>query len=252
MIWNNIIKWRWTKVISFVFAAVANSTLYTLSSTLCTLSSTLLASCTQDAYDKGEGEYSLLRADFVEAHTNGQKQVDYVITDDGELLSVSEPFTAKWLTKADTLYRCALYYNKVKEDNGKYAADVVSAGQVPCPLVTPLSKLETSMRTDPVKFESAWMSKSGKYINLSLYLMTGSTTDKDAVQHLAIVQDTVMVNPDQTRTAYLRLFHDQGGIPEYYSTHVYTSILTKEIDADSVSISINTYKTPVVKMFSLH
>ena len=108
------------------------------------------------------------------------------------------------------------------------------------------------MRTDPVKFESAWMSKSGKYINLSLYLMTGSTTDKDAVQHLAIVQDTVMVNPDQTRTAYLRLFHDQGGIPEYYSTHVYTSILTKEIDADSVSISINTYKTPVVKMFSLH
>jgi hypothetical protein len=139
----------------------------------------------------------------------------------------------------------------VKEDNGKYVADVVSAGQVPCPLITPLSKLETSMRTDPVKFESAWMSKSGKYINLSLYLMTGSTTDKDAVQHLAIVQDTVMVNPDQTRTAYLRLYHDQGGIPEYYSTQVYTSILTKEIDADSVRISINTYKSPVVKMFSL-
>ncbi len=213
--------------------------------------SLFIASCTQDAYDKGEGEYSLLRADFVEAHTNGQKQVDYVITDDGELLSVSEPFTAKWLTKADTLYRCALYYNKVKEDNGKYAADVVSAGQVPCPLVTPLSKLETSMRTDPVKFESAWMSKSGKYINLSLYLMTGSTTDKDAIQHLAIVQDTVMENPDHTRTAYLRLYHDQGGIPEYYSTQVYTSILTKEIDADSVRISINTYKSPVVKMFSL-
>ena len=213
--------------------------------------SLFIASCTQDAYDKGEGEYSLLRADFVEAHTNGQKQVDYVITDDGELLSVSEPFTAKWLTKADTLYRCALYYNKVKEDNGKYAADVVSAGQVPCPLVTPLSKLETSMRTDPVKFESAWMSKSGKYINLSLYLMTGSTTDKDAIQHLAIVQDTVMVNPDHTRTAHLRLFHDQSGIPEYYSTQVYASILTKEIDADSVRISINTYKNPVVKVFSL-
>ena len=173
------------------------------------------------------------------------------ITDDGELLSVSEPFTAKWLTKADTLYRCALYYNKVKEDNGKYAADVVSAGQVPCPLVTPLSKLETSMRTDPVKFESAWMSKSGKYINLSLYLMTGSTTDKDAIQHLAIVQDTVMENPDHTRTAYLRLYHDQGGIPEYYSTQVYTSILTKEIDADSVSLTINTYKGSVIKSFSL-
>ena len=211
----------------------------------------LSMSCTQDAYDKGEGEYSLLRADFVEAHTNGHKEVDYVVTDDGERLPVSETFTTKWITKADTLYRCALYYNKVEQNNGIYAADVVSIGPVPCPVVTPLSELDKPMKTDPVKFESAWMSKTGKYINLSLYLMTGSTADEDAAHHLGIVQDTILVNPDQTRTSHLRLFHDQGGVPEYYSTQVYASILSNEIDADSVRISINTYKGIVTKTFAM-
>lgn len=204
------------------------------------------SSCTQDSYDKGEGKYSLLRGDFVEAHTNGQKQIDYIITDDGEQLPMTKTYSAKWITTADSLYRCVLYYNKVKDDHGRDAAEIVSMGQVPCPKITPLSKLDKEMKTDPVKFESAWMSKSGKYLNLSLWLMTGSTTDEDAAHHLAIVQDTVIVNPDHTRTAYLRLFHDQSGIPEYYSTQVYTSILTKEIDADSVRISINTYKNPVI------
>ena len=209
------------------------------------------SSCTQDAYNKGEGEYSLLRGDFVEAHTNGQKQVDYIITDDGEQLPMTKTYSAKWITTADSLYRCVLYYNKVKDDHGRETAEPVSMGQVPCPKITPFSELDKDMKTDPVKFESAWMSKSGKYLNLSLWLMTGSTTDEDAVHHLAIVQDTVMMNPDHTRTAHLRLFHDQRDIPEYYSTQVYASILTKEIDADSVRITINTYKNPVVKVFSL-
>ena len=209
------------------------------------------SSCTQDAYNKGEGEYSLLRGDFVEAHTNGQKQVDYIITDDGEQLPMTKTYSAKWITTADSLYRCVLYYNKVKDDHGRETAEPVSMGQVPCPKITPFSELDKDMKTDPVKFESAWMSKSGKYLNLSLWLMTGSTTDEDAVHHLAIVQDTVMVNPDHTRTAHLRLFHDQSGIPEYYSTQVYASILTSQIEADSVCLTINTYKGSVIKSFSL-
>ena len=211
----------------------------------------LICSCTQDAYDKGDGPYSLIRADFVEAHTNSQKQVDYVVTDDGEKYALQEPLTAKWITKVDTLYRCVFYYDKIAEGNGNMVAKVRSIGQVPCPVIVTKAKLDKEMKTDPVKFESAWISKSGKYLNLSLYLMTGTTTQEDAAHHLAIVQDTVMVNPDQTRTAHLSLFHDQGGIPEYYSTQVYTSILTKEIDADSVRININTYKGELTKSFIL-
>ena len=71
----------------------------------------LLCGCEQDAYEKGEGRYSLMRGDFAEAQVNGNKQVMSIITDDGEQLPLTEPYTAKWIAKADTVYRCMLYYN---------------------------------------------------------------------------------------------------------------------------------------------
>jgi hypothetical protein len=81
--------------------------------------------------------------------------------------------------------------------------------------------------------------------------MTGTTDDEKASQTLYIIQDSIMTHPDATRTSHLRLYHDQAGVPEYYSTQVYASILTSQIKADSVRISINTYKGPVTKIFSL-
>ena len=107
------------------------------------------------------------------------------------------------------------------------------------------------MKTDPVKFESAWLSKTGKYLNLSFYLMTGTTDDEKATQTLHVIQDTIMTHSDATRTCYLRLYHDQAGIPEYYSSQVYASILTSQIEADSVNLTINTYKGLVTKTFFL-
>ena len=76
------------------------------------LSLSLLLSCTTDAYDKGEGEYSQLRADFVEAHVGSDKRVDYVLTDDGDSLRTNPPFTVSWITKRQTpLCRALFYYN---------------------------------------------------------------------------------------------------------------------------------------------
>ena len=192
-----------------------------------------------------------MRADFVEAYANGQKEIYRITTDDGDQFAITKAFTTKWVTTADSTYRCILYYNKVRDEKGQYIFEPVSIGLVPCPKITPISELDKEMKTDPVKFESAWLSKTGKYLNLSLYLMTGTADDEDATQTLHVIQDTIMTNPDATRTSYLRLYHDQGGIPEYYSSQVYTSILTKQIDADSVRISINTYKGLVTKTFSL-
>ena len=208
----------------------------------------LFTSCTQDAYDQGEGPYSLMRADFVEANSNSQKQIYQITTDDGDILQASEPFTPKFVTTPDSLYRCILYYNKERE---RFFSPI-SIGSVPCPAIIPASQLESEMKTDPVKFESAWMSRSGKYINLSLYLMNGSSDDDAASHILHIVQDTIMTNPDASRTCYLRLYHDQGGIPEYYSSQLYTSIRTPLIDADSVCLSIATYQGIIQKSFSLN
>ena len=210
------------------------------------------SSCTQDAYDKGEGKYSLMRADFVEAHANGQRQIDQITTDDGDLILASKPFSTKFAMTPDSVYRCALYYNKVRDEKGQTVFEPISIGQINCPKIIPIAKLKTGMKTDPVNFESAWMSKTGKYINLSFYLKTGTVEDEDAKQTLRIVQDTVMTNPDATRTCYLRLYHDQDGVPEYYSTQVYLSLITSQIPADSVRISIQTYKGQVEKAFQLN
>jgi hypothetical protein len=209
------------------------------------------SSCTQDAYEKGEGKYSLMRADFVEAHANAQKQINQITTDDGEQLQASQPFSAKLVVTPDSVYRCILYYNKVRDEKGQYVFEPISIGEVPCPKITPLLELDKEMKTDPVKFESAWLSRSGKYLNLSLYLMTGTTDDEKASQTLHIIQDTIVTHLDASRTSHLRLYHDQAGIPEYYSTQVYASILTQEIPADSVHLTINTYKGPITKVFSL-
>ena len=208
-------------------------------------------SCTQDGYDKGEGQYSYLRGDFVEAYIGADKNMVSLMTDEGETLPLSQPYTAKWITRSDTVYRCMLYYNKVRDSKGQDMAEAISVGEVPCPVIIPLSKLEVEMKTDPVKFESAWMSKTGKYINLSFALKTGTTEDEEAIHSLRVVQDTILTNPDGTSTSYLRLYHDQGGVPDYYSTQVYASIITSEISADSVRIAINTYKGIVEKSFLL-
>lgn len=220
---------------------------------LLTPPSTLLVmnSCTQDTYEKGDGYYSLMRGDFGEAKVGTDKTIVSLTTDDGETLPMTRPYAANWIQCSDTVYRCMLYYNKVRDDNGQYAADAISVGEVPCPQIIPIARFDTVMKTDPVKFESAWMSKSGKYLNLSFALMIGSKDDKNATHTLSIVQDTVMTNADGTKTSYLRLFHDQAGVPEYYSTQAYISIITSQIAADSVSIAVNTYKGTVSRSFLL-
>ena len=80
--------------------------------------SAIISSCTQDAYDKGEGKYSLMRGDFVEAQVDANKQIVSITTDDGDHLPLVNPYPAKWITKGDTIYRCMLYYNKVESEKG--------------------------------------------------------------------------------------------------------------------------------------
>jgi hypothetical protein len=92
-----------------------------------------------------------------------------------------------------------------------------------------------------------WLSKSRKYLNFYLQLKTGVTDDTTAIQQLAFISDTLVMNPNQTTTRYIILYHDQNRVPEYYSTKAYVSLLTDSIGADSIRISINTYSGQVTK-----
>ena len=211
----------------------------------------LIISCTQDAYEKGEGEYSLMRGDFAEAYVNTAKEMESVTTDDGELLPLKVNKTAKWVTTADTTYRCMLYYNKVQDQSGQFLADAISIGQVPCPRIVPLPEFEKELKTDPVKFESMWLSRTGKYLNMSLHVMSGHTDDTTAVHQLSFVSDTLMTHADHSRTLHVRLHHDQHQVPAYYSVQAYVSLLVDSIQADSIHFTVNTYNGTVVKTLPL-
>ncbi|MCR4583315.1 MAG: hypothetical protein K5764_07150 [Prevotella sp.] len=211
----------------------------------------LLFSCTQDVYDKGEGKYSLMRADFGEAYVNSERQFFRFVTDDGVQLDLTTPLLPKWATRGDSTYRCVCYYNKVKADDGSEMATVLSSSSIPCPSVCPTSALDSPMKTDPVRFESAWISTSGRYLNLSIYLLTGEADDSTASQHLGVVCDSLLLHADGKRTSQLRLYHDQGNVPEYYSTQVYASLPVDSLQGDSVRLAINTYEGVVTKIFRL-
>ena len=73
----------------------------------------LILACETDSYEKGEGKYSLMQADFAELTVNSQKEAVAFTTDDGDSYQLESPFTVKWIETPDTVYRAIIYYNKV-------------------------------------------------------------------------------------------------------------------------------------------
>ena len=80
---------------------------------------------------------------------------------------------------------------------------------------------------------------------------SGHIDDEEGTHAIGVVQDTVLINNDQTRTAYYRFLHDQGDTPEFYTTRHYVSILLPEERPDSVRLSVNTYHGVVERLFPL-
>ena len=199
---------------------------------LCLLMVFAAFACTQDAYEKGEGTYSEMTAQLADAHVNSDKRVDYVDTDEGEHLTLSRSASASFITKADTSYRVSFYYKMVE---GK--AEPLSMGRVT--VFSP--QVIKVMKTDPVRMESMWIGRSKKYLNMSFYVMTGTTGDEGLKQTLGCRRDGVTKNADGTQTLRLTLYHDQGGVPEYYSQRVYVSIPVQGLKVDSVWLQVNTY-----------
>jgi len=210
--------------------------------------SLLLTACTQDVYEKGQGSYSLLRGDLVEAHAGADNRIDRIITDDGDTLAPVTPMAHEWGQTPDTTYRALCYYNLTETRQ----ADIVSCRPIATDTLTPRSELKNGMKTDPVKLESIWIGKTRRYLNVSMYLKTGQTDDPKARHRIGFVSDTLLTNADATKTLHLQLYHDQGGIPEYYfSNRTYISIPLYQLKADSISLSIQTYDGRVEKRFRL-
>ena len=154
------------------------------------------------------------------------------------------PFTAKWIETADTTYRSVIYYNKVSTTQ----AEAVSVGTVVT--VNPIEHWRFKEQPqDPIGFESAWMAKSGKYLNVGLLMKTGRISDEELPHNIGLSQDTVYTYPDGRRAAYYRFLHNQNGIPQYYTNRRYVSILLPTVKPDTIHLSIQTYDGIVHKTF---
>ena len=190
-----------------------------------------LVGCSSDSYDAGEGKYSLLVADMGMAHTVAKGEVDAFILDDGQALSLNPHATVSWCEKADSLYRALCYYYLDDADVEPYAIVRV-----------PVLRLsddddEVAYPSDPVILHSVWVSKDKKWVNLRLSVKTGKVDDENAVQAIGVERETVTED-----SITLRLLHDQGGVPEYYSSEVYASIpVSDEMKGKTLVLDINTY-----------
>lgn len=211
-------------------------------------------SCRFNEYETGDGKYSYLRADFVEAHTLSTQQVDYAINDDGERIEFSTPFTVKWAEKEDTLYRALLYYNRKPE-----GAEPINIQYVYVLWPKDVDSIQ-SPKTDPVVWESGWISQCqrsllyegqsiSRYLNVSFSVKTGQHEDE-------LKQSIGVMSRNGNDTLFFTLLHDQGGVPEYYSSHVYASIPLFSSNEDgaenklsSVIFSVNTYQGMVMKSY---
>ncbi len=251
----------------------------------------LLASCTTEQYDSGDGKLSYLRSDFVEACTDAQSRMSSFTTDDQLSLLVEGTPKVSWMTTPDSTYRALVYYAAPSSSSAlgsssalvpssasgsssasgpsssssssasfteRSAQNLASApvkvfvvNNVLCPKI---KRLQTSAppKTAPVSFVALWLSANRKYVNITFDVKTGSSGSDADGQSIGAVLTDMTRNADGTLTAHITFCHDQGNVPQYYSSRQYASLAVAQMqDADSASIVINSYKGKVVKTISL-
>ncbi len=199
----------------------------------------MVVACEIDDDDSGDGKLSYMRADFANIHTADAKTVDYALTDNNDSLRLTPLATCGWAAEPDSLYRALLYYNVKTKDTGNVEA--ISISQVLALTLMTTSKLK-EIYTDPILFESAWVSPNHKYLNLGLYVKTGYK-EGDEKQTLGMLCDSIYTHDDGTRRYDIRLFHNQNNIPAYYSSRVYASVPLDDFQpGDTLFLSVNTYE----------
>lgn len=224
----------------------------------------LLASCTTEQYDSGDGKWSYLRSDFAEVCTDAQSRMSSFTTDEQLSLQVEGTPKASWMTTPDSTYRALVYYaapgsssssasfaERSAQNLASAPVKVFTVNNVLCPKIKRLQTL-APLKTDPVSFVALWLSANRKYVNITFDVKTGSSGSDADGQSIGAVLTDMTRNADGTLTAHITFCHDQGNVPQYYSSRQYASLAVAQMqDADSASIVINSYKGKVVKTISL-
>lgn len=196
------------------------------------LMATVVASCSTDGYDTGDGRYSYLKADFCKAHVTADMTVDYILTDGGDSVRLAKPTTVGWAPAKDTLWRALAYYDNATKK-------LFSLSQVL--VARPLAKMSIdSVATDPLTLESAWM--GGGFLNIGFAVKAGATDQMEATQAIGIMVDSIETEGEATRAVTLRLLHAQNNVPQYYTVRNYLSMpLPTAWRGAKMTVVANTY-----------
>ena len=168
----------------------------------------ILAGCSKEGYETGNGSYSYVKADFVEAHTVASKEFDRAVTDANEQLVLTPHAFGEWAETADSTYRALLYYNKEKNDGRVVPLQIV--------------RVLTVKYADTTRQDGA---------------------SRNGLQTIGIRKDSVVVDAAGRRQVYITFIHDQHHVPQYYSSRAYMSLPLQGEDRTSVfHLTIHTYK----------
>lgn len=195
----------------------------------------IVAACSLGGYESGDGPNSYLESEFGQLCTDANAKVNTVALDNGKKITLKKLVSMNG-AKADTIYRGLVYYESKSE------SDNTLMGFTPAHVCQPATlKEEEKMKTDPVEVESFWMSKNGSYMNMALLLKTG--VKDDTSKHVLGVIKTAVSEGEGPKNYDLTFYHDQGGVPEYYTSKIYVSIPVAELfqKGDQLSLSVNTY-----------
>lgn len=206
-----------------------------------------LTACTNEAYQTGDSALSYLTTEFVEAHTNGDAIITYGITDKGDSIPFSKPIKPSWAKQPDSLYRCLLFYK-----NQDIAKQVIILSRLSVLRIGLPHDKDAVHATDPLGFESGWVSENKKYLNLCVAIKTSKPNEDGTRHQLSVVCNDVKQFSGGTKTYYLELKHNRNNISEYYTQKVYLSIPIHYIEAGStIKMNINTYQGVIEKEFRL-
>lgn len=190
--------------------------------------------CERSTYKTGDGELSLLKAEYVDVSVRDRAVVD-VETDAGEHLFFDRQLTVDASLPADTMLRRVFYYTTSADAK---VATLLRTDEVKVLVPHAMDEVE-EMKTDPVREPRAWMAKNRRYVNVELGVMVGRDVPEGTDPQLLMFVCERISSVGRGR-AYITLYHDQSQVPQYFTQKTYLSI--PKPDVDTVTLKINSYE----------
>lgn len=224
-----------------------------LSIILLTATVTFVLSCSRDPYESGDGILSYLHADYADITISAGNVTD-ILTDEDIHLTTAKQLTVSHDIPQDTTLRRLIHYTAYEK-----SSPIEILQLTPVTVVTPHTPEELSTnRQDPLKLTAAWLSRNHRYLNLQLGLMMGNDTDDKSQHLLQFACDSI--HTEGKGSIFLSLYHDQAGIPEYYTEDIHISLPLDRLvlpavqqqnilPTDTISLTINTYNGTQTRLF---